>query len=269
MSNRDAFPGDRASRPAATVGAFGHPMNVESLRAMLAEHADPGRATQVVRYLKLETRDVLGVPVPAVHKVAVEFTRKFGLPEDPDLLEAWFGESFEEALCAVFFMGAQRSYGPRQWSVIERWCAAPDTWALADPISIILVAGFRGEGIIDDDLLRAWIGMEEPFWFRRIALVATTAMNRGGPGGPTKAQLRRLGRVPDFGRPDAALTREFLERSIHDKRHFIRLAIGWVLRVLVDVDPEGVARFVQMHRDRFTRAMLIKARLDDDGRRKA
>jgi 3-methyladenine DNA glycosylase AlkD len=243
-------------------------LKAASLRSLLDEQADPARARAVARYLKLNTREVLGVPVPAVHKTAVEFVRACGLPEDLDRLDRWFAGSFEEALCAVFFMGAQPAYTPRQWSVIERWCAAPDTWALADPISVILLAGFRGEGVIDDDLLRAWIATEEPFWFRRIALVATTAINHGGPGGPTKAQLRRLGRVPAFGEPAPELTLELLERSIPDKRHFIRLAIGWALRVLVEIEPVGVARFVQAHRPRLTRAMLNKAHLDDDGRRK-
>ena len=121
-------------------------------------------------------------------------------------------------------MGTQPGYTSRHWSFIERWCVAPDTWALADPISVILLAGFRGEGIIDDQLLRAWIATDEPFWFRRIALVATTAINRGGPGGPTKARLRRLGREPVFGEPAPALTLEFLEHCIPDKRHSIRLA---------------------------------------------
>jgi 3-methyladenine DNA glycosylase AlkD len=133
---------------------------------------------------------------------------------------------------------------------------------------VILLAGFRGEGIIGDQLLRAWIATDEPFWFRRIALVATTAINRGGPGGPTRARLRRLGREPAFGEPAPALTLEFLEHCIPDKRHSIRLAIGWALRVLVEIEPAGVARFVQTHRADFTRAMLNKARLDDDGRRK-
>ncbi|HJO07190.1 MAG TPA: DNA alkylation repair protein [Chloroflexota bacterium] len=243
-------------------------MKPRALRSLLDEQADPPRARDVARYLKLDSREVLGLPVPAVHKTAVRFVRASGLPEDLGLLDRWFAGTFEEALCAVFFMGAQSAYTSRQWSVVERWCAAPDTWALADPISVILLAGFRGEGLIDDELLRAWIATEEPFWLRRIALVATTAINQGGPGGPTRAQLRRLGRQPAFGEPASELTLELLERSIHDKRHFIRLAIGWALRVLVEIEPAGVARFVQAHRASFTRAMLNKARLDDDGRRK-
>ena len=82
-------------------------MKPEPLRALLDEHADPARAHDVARYLKLDTREVLGVPVPTVHETAVGFVRAAGLPEDPDLLDRWFAGSFEEALCAVFFMGAQ------------------------------------------------------------------------------------------------------------------------------------------------------------------
>ena len=116
-------------------------------------------------------------------------------------------------------------------------------------------------------MLRAWAARESPFWYRRIALVATVSLN-DGLGGPTQRRLRRIGRVPPIGEsPRPQLTFDLLEASIHDRRHFIRLGIGWALRPLSAVDPDGVAAFVQRHRAKFTKAMLNKARLDDDGRR--
>ena len=52
--------------------------------------------------------------------------------------------------------------------------------------------------MIDDARLREWGAREEPFWFRRIALVSTTSRN-GGLGGPPRRQLRQLGRCPKIG----------------------------------------------------------------------
>ena len=89
-----------------------------------------------------------------------------------------------------------------------------------------------------------------------------------GLHGPTQRRLRRIGRVPPIGEsPRPQLTFDLLEASIHDRRHFIRLGIGWALRPLSVVDPDGVAAFVTRHRSRLTKAMLNKARLDDHGRR--
>ena len=234
----------------------------DRLRGRLAAHADADRAQQEARYLKLDRREVLGCTVPAAHRVAVEFVRACGLPTDLALIDRWFHASFEEGLCAVEFLSAQPAYTQDTWAVAEAWCAAPDTWALADPISAILVARHLEEAVIAEDLLREWAGREEPFWFRRIALVATTSLN-GGLGGPTRRQLRQLGRAPEIGRqPRPDLTFDLLEASIHDKRHFIPLGIGWALRPLSQVAPDRVAAFVTAHRDRFTKAMLSKARMN-------
>ena len=234
----------------------------DDLRGALEAHADPDRARQQARYLKLDRREVLGCTVPTAHRAAVDLARAHGLPSDLALIDRWFHASVEEALCAVEFLAAQPAYTRDTWAVTEGWCAAPDTWALADPISAILVAGHLEEAVIAEDLLREWAGREEPFWFRRIALVATTSLN-GGLGGPTRRQLRQLGRAPEIGRqPRPDLTFDLLEASIHDKRHFIPLGIGWALRPLSQVAPDRVAAFVTAHRDRFTKAMLSKARMN-------
>ena len=106
---------------------------------------------------------------------------------------------------------------------------------------------------------------EEPFWYRRCALVATTALNESLHG-PTQKRLRRIGRVPPVGEsPRSELTFELLDASLHDTRHFIRLGIGWALRPLSAVDPDGVAAWVTRNRAQLTKAMLNKARLDEDG----
>ena len=164
---------------------------------------------------------------------------------------------------------AQPAFNAETWRLTEAWSGTPDTWALADPISLLLVAGHLEASVINEDTLRTWAARESPFWYRRIALVATVSLN-DGLGGPTQRRLRRIGRVPPIGEaPRPQLTFDLLEASIHDRRHFIRLGIGWALRPLSAVDPDGVAAFVTRHRARFTKAMLNKARLGDDGRRGA
>ncbi len=233
---------------------------------MLDEYADPVRAEGEAKYLKLDHREVLGLPAADADAALSRFVQEFGLAEDLDLLGQLFNGSFEEAWCAVWMLAAQPAFGKATWALTETWSGAPDTWALADPISITLVAGHLEAGVVDEDELRDWAAREEPFWYRRCALVATTALNEGLHG-PTQKRLRRIGRVPPVGEsPRPELTFELLDASLHDTRHFIRLGIGWALRPLSAVDPAGVAAWVTRNRAQLTKAMLNKARLDEDGR---
>ena len=237
------------------------------LRSRLEAVADPVRAAGEARYLKLERRRVIGTSMPGAERVLTGFVQEFGLPSDLEVLDALFGASLEEGWCAIWMLAAQPAFSAATWRVTEAWSGAPDTWALADPISLLLVAGHLEASVINEDTLRTWAARESPFWYRRIALVATVSLN-DGLGGPTQRRLRRIGRVPPIGEaPRPQLTFDLLEASIHDRRHFIRLGIGWALRPLSAVDPEGVAAFVQRHRAKITKAMLNKARLDDNGRR--
>ncbi len=237
------------------------------LRSRLEAVADPVRAAGEAKYLKLERRRAIGTSMPGAERAVTGFVKDFGLPSDLELFSRLFDASLEEAWCAIWMLAAQPAFSADTWRLAEAWSGAPDTWALADPISLLLVAGHLEAGVIAEDVLRAWAARESPFWYRRIALVATVSLN-DGLHGPTQRRLRRIGRVPPIGEsPRPRLTLDLLEASIHDRRHFIRLGIGWALRPLSAVDPDGVAAFVQRHRAQITKAMLRKARLDDDGRR--
>lgn len=97
--------------------------------------------------------------------------------------------------------------------------------------------------------------------------MSTTSLN-GGLGGPTRSRLKWIGRAPNVGgspRPERTL--ELLESSVHDKRQFIRLGIGWAIRTLADTAPHETADFAVRRRSNMTKAMLKKARLGEDGRR--
>ena len=241
-------------------------MPPDSLRARLEAVATPERAKGEARYLKLTDRRVIGTGMKPWERVAPAYVREHGQPS-LDQLEQWFDASLEEAWTAIYCLAARPAFDDASWRLVERWSGAPDTWAIADPLALILVAGHLEADVMDEDRLHEWAAREEQFWFRRGALVATTSVNRG-LGGPTRRRLQRFGRVPPIGRlPRPAFTLDLLEASIHDRRHFIRLGIGWALRELSAVDPDGAAAFVQRHRKQFTKAMLAKARLDDHGRR--
>jgi len=113
---------------------------------------------------------------------------------DLDQVARWFDASLEEAWTAIYCLATRPEFDAASWRLVERWSRAPDTWAIADPMARILVAGHLEAGVIDADLLHTWAAREQPFWYRRIALVATTSLN-GGLGGPTAKDAQVSGHV--------------------------------------------------------------------------
>ena len=96
-----------------------------------------------------------------------------------DQLAQWFDASLEEAWTAIYCLAARPAFDDASWRLVERWSGMPDTWAIADPLALILVAGHLEAGVLDEDRLHDWAAREEPFWFRRVALVATTSPQPG------------------------------------------------------------------------------------------
>ena len=121
------------------------------LRSRLEAVADPVRAAGEAKYLKLERRRVIGTSMPGAERVLTGFVRDFGLPSDLRLFERLFDESLEEAWCAIWMLAAQPAFNAETWRLTQSWSGAPDTWALADPISLLLVAGHLDAGVIDED----------------------------------------------------------------------------------------------------------------------
>ncbi len=135
------------------------------LRSRLEAVADPVRAAGEAKYLKLERRRVIGASMPGAERALTGVVQEFGLPTDLDMLDALFGASLEEAWCAIWMLAAQPAFNVETWRLTEAWSEAPDTWALADPISLLLVAGHLEAGVIAEDVLIAWAARESPFWY--------------------------------------------------------------------------------------------------------
>ena len=107
--------------------------------------------------------------------------------------------------------------GMASWSEVDTFCAyvAGPCWA---------------KGQIEDDAILGWSGCTDRWW-RRAALVATTALNvrtRGGTG-------------------DAHRTLMIAERLVADRDDMVVKALSWALRELIHWDPTAVADFLQQH----------------------
>ena len=107
--------------------------------------------------------------------------------------------------------------GMASWSEVDTFCAyvAGPCWA---------------KGQIDDDAILEW-SKRDNRWWRRAALVATTALNvrtRGGTGDPRRTLM-------------------IAERLVTDRDDIVVKALSWALRELVYWDPTPVAEFLEQH----------------------
>lgn len=107
--------------------------------------------------------------------------------------------------------------GMASWSEVDTFCAyiAGPCWAKRQ---------------IDDSAMLSWSHRNDRWW-RRAALVATTALNvrsRGGTG-------------------DAHRTLMMAERLVADRDDMVVKALSWALRELIIWDPTAVADFLEQH----------------------
>ena len=107
--------------------------------------------------------------------------------------------------------------GMASWSEVDTFCAyvAGPCWAKRQ---------------IDNSAILSW-SQRNDRWWRRAALVATTALNvrtRGGTG-------------------DAHRTLMIAERLVADRDDMVVKALSWALRELIYWDPAAVADFLEQH----------------------
>lgn len=107
-----------------------------------------------------------------------------------------------------------------------------DNWVLTD-VFCGKILGFAWQsGLLDDTYFLA-LQQSEDVWQRRIAVVATTALNtpaNGGQGAPNRTLLLCQGAVTDH-------------------HPMITKAVSWALRSLIKWDRTAVEDFLQTHED--------------------
>jgi 3-methyladenine DNA glycosylase AlkD len=214
-----------------------------TIRASLAEHADPVRAAATRAYLKHDAPH-LGVQVPQVRAVVRSTVRaepSLGM-HDPlvelvDLL--WTEPEFELRLAAVEALATRpAAIDHDDLPRLEAMLRGCGTWALVDPIA----AGVVGRLVVRDPedpvlvrVLERW-AVDDDFWLRRSALLS---------------QLDRV-RAADAKAADFALFARWADGMLGEREFFVRKAIGWVLRETSKHHPDRVAQYVRPRLDRMS-----------------
>ncbi|GAA2117590.1 DNA alkylation repair protein [Actinomadura alba] len=204
---------------------------LERVEAELRAQADPVRAVQEKRYLKSDLAHI-GVPVPAIRKVAVAAARaqqdRAGILAlaEPLWTAAEDGTPVHELRVAAIevLIRRVRLLEPADLRVVERLVRDSRSWvyvdALADKVAGALVLRTPAQVTALD----RWAA-DPCFWIRRTALLALLPGIRTGD-----ADLARLSRYGDM--------------MIGEREFFIRKALGWVLRELSKRDPAWVRAWV-------------------------
>ncbi|MHB8765018.1 MAG: DNA alkylation repair protein [Deferrisomatales bacterium] len=197
---------------------------VGEVEALLGQAGGPERAVQEKRYLKSD-REHLGVPVPAVRRVALGFSARHpGLtrPELVGLVEAlWRRGIHEDCLCGVELLG-RRSHllAAQDLGFLEGLLRDARTWALVDNLAAGPAAALVERCPELGGTLDRWAA-DGDFWVRRAALLALLPALRRGEG-----DLERFGRYADA--------------LLGEREFFLRKAVGWVLREIGKKRPEWV-----------------------------
>lgn len=108
-----------------------------------------------------------------------------------------------------------------------------DNWASVDHYTVGIYGVLWGKGVVEDHHIRKLLTSDN-FWDRRVAVVATVALNlksRGGTG-------------------DTPRTLAVCEKVVDDREDLIRKALSWALRELSKRDPQAVRDFMDKYQNR-------------------
>ncbi len=128
------------------------------------------------------------------------------------------------------------------WRWLERLGRTLDGWASVDHFARKLSGPAWQRGQISDARVRRWAGSSD-FWWRRVGLVSTIALNE-----------RHLG----VG--DATRTLAICELSVDDRADLHVKALSWALRELGLRDPQAVAAYLDEREDRLARRVIREVR---------
>ncbi|MFA1549084.1 DNA alkylation repair protein [Actinomadura chokoriensis] len=202
--------------------------------AELRAQAEPERAESEKRYLKSDFVHI-GVPVPALRKVAVSAVKASAKPTRDEVLGLaqilWDatdeGRPVHEARMAAIDVLVKRAalLEPRDLGTVERLIRGSTSWVYVDAIAEKVVGRLVVSYPDLAAVLDAWV--DDPnMWIRRTAALALL------PGIRT-------------GNPDLERISRFGDSLIGEREFFIRKALGWVLRELSKKDPAWVVQWVE------------------------
>ena len=213
----------------------------------LDAEAQPGRAAHGEGYHATSMR-IRGVPTPALRTIAGDLARR--LKSQPDAaielasrLVASGG--FDERTLGYILLSRHRAaFASLDADRIDALGEGMDNWASVDAYCSLVAGPAWLAGRVEDARVEGWARSPDRWW-RRAALVSTTALNK----------KRAVG-----GRGDAARTLPLCELLAADRDEMVEKAVSWALRTLAARDPDAVRGFLDAHQGVLTARVLREVR---------
>jgi hypothetical protein len=188
----------------------------------------------VAREIGAKLRELPAQNTPAVRSVRRRWSRQLAAATPSVVLEvartllergAW-----PERLIAYELLAGHVAFASLDDAAVEALGAGLDDWGSIDLFGVTVAGPAWRWGLVSDATVRAWAASSDR-WRRRLALVATVALNsraRGGAG-------------------DARRTLAVCRALRHDRDPMVVKALSWALRELGKREPDRVQRFLAEH----------------------
>ncbi len=208
-------------------------MTLDEALSALRGCTEGGRAEGMAAYHK-QTREVLGIPNPALNDLTKSWRQSLSVAERVTLADQlWQTDIFEARIAAAKLLTQARLRPDEDaWTLIQSWVPDFDSWAIADHACM---AGQK-RLLVDPtriDTVEAWTRSDH-MWTRRAALVITLPWTKQNNPKPDELAVRDrvLGWAAGY---------------VEDPEWFIQKAIAWWLRDLSKHDPDRTRAFLEAH----------------------
>ncbi len=182
--------------------------------------------------------EVIGVVVPNIRKVLKEVAmqiRTWPVPDRLALVHRLCDSGCLECQMLGFMLLEKDSQAvdALDEAGIDALGRVMDNWVSVDCYSLMVVGQAWRRGNMGIERIYRYLQSAD-FWQRRIAVVATVALNLKSKG----------------GRGDVEHTLAICSRVVNDHHDLINKALSWTLRELAKREPEPVYRFLEQHHDK-------------------
>jgi 3-methyladenine DNA glycosylase AlkD len=209
----------------------------------LEDAADTKRIEMAGRSYPTSMR-VIGVIVPRIKVLLKDVKRRtvdFSPSEKIELAKRLVGTGiFECQQLAYEYIGNdKKALGGITEKDLDELGQNLDNWVSVDYYAGLIVGYAWREGVISIEKVKTYLRSPD-HWIRRIAVVATVALNQKARG----------------GKGDSKQTLEICTLVVDDHQEMITKALSWALRELAKIEKEPVAEFIEKFKDRLHKRVL-------------
>ncbi len=214
------------------------PNMIDSIRALLLKHQSATPET-TKRFFKTnkgeysEKEEFLGVPVPAVRRIA-KALEDLPLTVIQILLRSSFNE--ERLLALIILVNTyQKSAPPIQADIYQFYLKNlrfVNNWNLVDSSAHWIIGAYLWD---KDRSLLTVLASAQNLWERRVSIISTWYFIRQG---------------------DTKTTWDLASMLLQDKQDLIHKAVGWMLREAGKRDKSGLFAFLEQYAAQMPRTML-------------